>query len=142
MARYATRLGRDPAATYRQIHVVGRTAEADPHALVALLYDELIHALRTLAWATEHRQFRVKSDKATRATAILFALEAGLDFDQGGDVARTLARLYHGARQAVIDASIGHDPAPFLDIAARLEEIAEAWHSMRGGAALSGTSGA
>ena len=70
MARYATRLGRDPAATYRQIHVVGRTAEADPHALVALLYDELIHALRTLAWATEHRQFRVKSDKATRATAI------------------------------------------------------------------------
>ena len=78
MARYATRLGRDPAATYRQIDVAGRTAEADPHRLVELLYDELIHALRTVAWAAEHRRFKVKSDKATRATAILFALTGAL----------------------------------------------------------------
>jgi flagellar protein FliS len=132
MVRYATKLGRDPAATYRQIDVVGRTAEADPHQLIELLYDELIHALRTLAWATEHRQFKVKSEKATRATAILFALEAGLDFERGGDVAATLARLYLGARQAVVQASIDHDPAPFLQVAANLEEIAEAWRSVRG----------
>jgi flagellar protein FliS len=132
MVRYATRLGSDPAATYRQIDVVGKTAEADPQQLVELLYDELIHALRTLAWATEHRQFKVKSDKATRATAILFALEAGLDFDQGGAVAQTLARLYQGARAQVIRASTGHDPAPFLDVATNLEEIAAAWRSIRG----------
>jgi flagellar protein FliS len=132
VVRYATKLGRDPAATYRQIDVVGRTAEADPQQLVELLYDELIHALRTLAWATEYRQFKVKSDKATRSTAILFALEAGLDFDNGGDVARTLSRLYQGARQSVIQASIGHDPAPFLAVANSLEEIAEAWRSIRG----------
>ncbi|TPG21133.1 flagellar protein FliS [Sphingomonas koreensis] len=132
MVRYATRLGRDPAATYRQIDVAGRTAEADPHRLVELLYEELVHALRTLAWATEHRQFAVRSEKATRATAILFALEAGLDFDQGGDVAKTLSRLYRGARQTVIEASVGRDPKPFLHVAATLEEIAEAWRSVRG----------
>jgi flagellar protein FliS len=133
MARYATTLGRDPAATYRQIDVAGRTAEADPHRLVELLYDELIHALRTVAWAAEHRRFKVKSDKATRATAILFALEAGLDFEAGGAVAETLARLYQGTRRAVIDASLGWDPAPFLDVAANLEDIAEAWRSLRAG---------
>jgi flagellar protein FliS len=131
MPRYATTLGRDPAATYRQIDVVGRTAEADPHRLVELLYDELIHALRTAAWASEHRQGKVKGDKVTRATAILFALEAGLDFEKGGSVAETLARLYQGARRAVVDASIGWDPAPFLDVAANLEDIAEAWRSLR-----------
>jgi flagellar protein FliS len=136
MVRYASKLGRDPAATYRQIDVAGRTAEADPHQLVDLLYHELIHALRTLAWATEHRQYKVRSDKATRATAILFALEAGLDFDRGGDVARTLARLYRGARQTVIEASIGRDPKPFLDVAASLEEIAEAWRSVRASGAV------
>ena len=133
MARYATRLGRDPVATYRQIDVAGRTAEADPHRLVELLYDELIHALRTVAWATEHRRFKVKSEKATRATAILFALEAGLDFEKGGEVAITLARLYQGARKAVIEASVGRDPQPFLDIAANLEDIADAWRSLRAG---------
>ena len=131
MVRYATRLSRDPAATYRQIDVAGRTAEANPHQLVELLYDELIHALRTVAWATENRQFKIKSEKATRATAILFALEAGLDFDKGGDVAVTLGRLYQGARRAVIEASVGRDPQPFLDVAANLEEIADAWRSLR-----------
>lgn len=129
---YATALGRDPEATYRQIDIAGRTAEADGPALVQLLYDELVRALRVAAWATEHRQFAMKGDKITRATAILFALEAGLDF-QAGEVSNTLARLYGGARQQIVDASIGNDPTPFQDVADSLEEIAAAWRTMRAG---------
>ena len=63
----------------------------------------------------------------TKATAILFALESGLDFAKGGDVAVTLATLYRGVRARVIDASIGADPAPFRESADMLAEIAEAW---------------
>lgn len=129
---YASVLGRDPDATYRQIDIAGRTSGADGPELVQLLYDEAIHALRTAAWATTNKQFAVKSDKVTRATAILFALEVGLDFTAGGDVAQTLARLYGGARRTIVEASIGHDPAPFLDVAATLTEIAEAWRTVRG----------
>ncbi len=73
----------------------------------------------------------MKSDKLTRATAILFALEAGLDFDAGGDVAVTLARLYAGARNTIVAASVGDDPAPFREVAATLGEIAEAWRTVR-----------
>lgn len=130
---YATVLGRDPGETYRQIDIAGRTGETDGPALVQLLYDEAIHALRVAAWATTNRQFAAKSDKVTRATAILFALEAGLDFTAGGDVAQTLARLYGGARRTIVEASIGHDPAPFMDVAATLSEIADAWRTVRGG---------
>ena len=130
---YATALARDPAATYRQIDVAGRTATADGAALVQLLYDELIAALRAAAWASEHGQLATKSERVTRATAILFALEAGLDFVRGGEVSVTLANLYAGARRTIVDASIGNDPAPFRDTAANLDEIAQAWRSVRGG---------
>jgi flagellar protein FliS len=133
MPSYATTLGRDPETTYRQIDVAGRTAEASPHQLVQLLYEEVDRALRSLAWATEHRHFAMKSEKATRAIAILFALEAGLDFDRGGDVARTLSRLYLGARQKIVDASLGTDAAPFIDVADNLAEIAAAWRTVSGG---------
>lgn len=133
MPSYATALRGDPEATYRQIDLAGRTAEADGAALVQLLYEELIRALRVAAHATEFRNYALKSEKITRATAIVFALEAGLDFDKGGDVSHTLARLYRGARSAIIDASIDHDPQPFLDIAANLEEIANAWAQARKG---------
>lgn len=133
MAAYASLFGRDPEETYRQIDASGRTAEADGPALVQLLYDEAIRTLRTAAWATEHNQHALKSDKLTRATAILFALEAGLDFESGGDVAVTLARLYAGARNSIVAASLGSDPAPFRNVAATLAEIADAWRTVRSG---------
>lgn len=132
MPQYATLLGRDPEATYRQIDIAGRTSESDPHQLVVLLYEELDRALRALAWATEHRQYAVRSDKATRAIAVLFALESGLDYDRGGDVARTLGRLYHGARRQIVEASLGQDPAPFIAVADSMAEIAQVWRSLPG----------
>lgn len=124
---YASSFGRDPARTYRQIDMAGRTATADGPALVQLLYEELVAALRAAAHAAERGQYAVRSERVTRATAILFALEAGLDHDQGGAVSTTLARLYGGARQTVLAAAMNDDPHPFRDTAATLEDIAGAW---------------
>lgn len=125
------RLSTNAAATYRTIDAVGRTAAADPHQLVEIMYKECIAALRSAAFATEKRQLPVKSERIARATAILFALESGLDFDRGGEVSRTLATLYHGLRAQIVHASIGSNPAPFRAVADDLEEIAGAWSQAR-----------
>ncbi|MGE7205850.1 flagellar protein FliS [Sphingomonas sp. NPDC019816] len=128
---YASAFLTDPAAVYRQIDVVGRTAMADGPALVQLLYEELIAALRSAAWATEHGQLARKSERVTRATAILFALEAGLDFDNGGEMSITFAKLYAGARKQIVDGSLGQDAQLFRTVAANMLEIAEAWETVR-----------
>ena len=130
MSRYATALAADPYQTYRQIDLAGKTATTEPHKLVALLYDELIRALRTAAIATEQGNHTLKSDRVTKATAILFALEAGLDFANGGEVAVTLSTLYRGVRSRVVDAALGTSPVPFRESADMLAEIAEAWASV------------
>ena len=129
---YASTLLRDPWSTYREIDAAGRIAQAASGpatgpALVQLLYAELLAALRAAACATQARQYRVKAERVTRATAILFALESGLDFDRGGAVSVTLGRLYAGARRAVVDASVGDDPRPFRSVADQMAEIADAW---------------
>lgn len=135
MSGYASRLGRNPEATYRQIDIAGRTAAAaDPHALVDLLYEELGRALAATAAAIRAKNFAVKSEKIARAVAILFALESGLDFERGGPVAKTLAGVYRGARKQLLDASLSLDPQPFLDVAANMAEIASAWRQVRGAA--------
>ena len=131
MARYASVALRDPAATYRRVDMAGRTAHADGPALVQLLYEELTAALRAAAWATEHGRYAARSERVTRATAILFALQAGLDHDAGGPLSETLARLYAGARATVLDAAMGNDPAPFRATADTLDEIAGAWRMAR-----------
>ena len=127
---YASTLLRDPYATYREIDIAGRTAQAATGpALVQLLYTELVAALRAAAYATETCQYRIKSERVTRATAILFALETGLDFEAGGEVSATLARLYAGTRRQIVQAAIGDDPAPFRDTADTMSEIATAWRT-------------
>ena len=62
---------------------------------------------------------------------MLFALEAGLDFERGGEVSKTLATFYHGIRKQVIQASIGSNPVPFREAASSLEEIAVAWSTVK-----------
>jgi flagellar protein FliS len=128
---YASALLRNPAQTYREIDLAGRTANADGPALVSLLYEELIQALRVAAWAAERGQQVTKSERVTRATAILFALEANLDFEKGGDVSQTLARLYASARNEVVRASIGQDGTPFRMVADNMAEIAAVWAQVR-----------
>ncbi len=128
---YASALLRDPARTYREIDLAGRTAAADGPALVQVLYEELGQALRVAAWAAEHRQYQTRSERVTRATAILFALEANLDHDKGGDVSAALQRFYAGCRRQVVEAAIGTDGAPFRRVAAELDEIAQAWKQAR-----------
>ena len=130
MTRYATAFAR-PEATYRSIDLAGRTGGEDSAGLVSLLYAEASRALRSAAWAAENRRYDVKSERVTRAIAILFALETGLDFDKGGDLSKTLARLYQGARGEIVEASLGLDPAPFLSVATTLDEIAGAWEAAR-----------
>jgi flagellar protein FliS len=128
---YALRFAPDAAATYRRIDVAGRTAGADAPALVQLLYEELVAALRAAAFAAERGQAARKSERVTRATAILFALEAGLDHHGNPELSGTLARLYAGARRTIVEASLGSDPQPFRDSADMLEEIAGAWRAAR-----------
>ena len=96
-----------------------------------LLYDQAIRALRGAAWAAENDNYKMKSDKVTRATAILFALEAGLDFEKGGTVAPALARLYAGARMTGVNAAVGSDPTPCRNVADTLDEIGQAWRTVR-----------
>lgn len=131
MTPYATTLRGDPAQTYRAVGLTSRAAGSDPHQLVGLMYEELLAALASAAWATEQGRAAQRSDRVSRALAILFALEAGLDFDKGGDLSVTLSRLYHGARNKLLDASLFDDPAPYRAVADNFSGIAEAWQSLR-----------
>ncbi|MFW2829619.1 flagellar export chaperone FliS [Sphingomonas sp. ID0503] len=127
---YASPLRGDPAAIYRQVDVSSRVQSASPHRLIQLLYEDLDVALRQAAFAIEKKQFEIKSARITKALAILFALEAGLDFTKGGDVAETLSRLYRGARSEVTGAGVSGDAEALRVVAANLAEIAAAWRQI------------
>ena len=127
---YASRLHRDPRETYRSVDVASRTGGANPHQLIAILYEDLLRELRIGALAIDEGDHPAKNARLTKAIALLFALEAGLDFDKGASVAEALSRFYRGCRDAVMRASIESNAALVRDVVANVGEIAESWKAI------------
>lgn len=122
--------GASAARRYAAVHSGSRIEGATPHALVKLLFDELLLALDAAALA-ERNGDRVKvSDKQARAMSILFALETSLDFDKGGDVAMGLAQIYREARRLLLVGAKERDAGPVEQAHVMIGEIAGAWNQI------------
>jgi flagellar protein FliS len=114
-------------ARYQAVDVVSRVEGANPHALVGILYDELLKALDAMAVAAARRDIGQRGDRQAKALRLLSGLETSLDFEQGGDIALGLARVYREARRLVIAAARDNDPAKIQQAREMLAGIADAW---------------
>jgi flagellar secretion chaperone FliS len=119
--------GTAAARRYAAVHSGSRIEGATPHALVKVLFDELLLALDAATLAERNGDRLKVSDKQARAMSILFALESSLDFDRGGDIATGLAQIYREARRLLLVGAKEHDAAPVEQARLMVGEIAEAW---------------
>jgi flagellar protein FliS len=116
---------------YQTVDLASRIEGAEPHALVGILFEELLKALDAMGAAVRARDFSQRGTRQSRALSILHGLEASLDFEQGGDIAQSLSAIYREARRLVIAAGRDNDEAPLLRAREMLGEIASAWASLR-----------
>lgn len=122
--------GGSAARRYAAVHSGSRTEGATPHGLVKILFDELLLAMDAAALAERNGDRMKVSDKQARAMSILFALEASLDFDKGGDVALGLAQIYRESRRLLLAGAKERSAAPVEQARAMIAEIADAWNQI------------
>ncbi|MFY9351957.1 MAG: flagellar protein FliS [Sphingobium sp.] len=122
--------GGTAARRYAAVHSGSRTEGATPHALVKILFDELILALEAAALAERNGDRMKVSDKQARAMSILFALESSLDHDKGGDIAMGLAQIYREARRLLMQGAKDRSAAPVDQARVMIAEIADAWNQI------------
>ncbi len=109
---------------YQELALSSRLEAATPHALVSLLYEELIITLDVLKAAITNRP------SAARASSILVSLEASLDFEQGGQLAQTLAGIYR-TMQAELTFVIRHqDQARLAVLREGVTDLYQAWRQI------------
>lgn len=114
-------------ARYQRVDVASRVEGADPHQLVAILYDELLQALDAMAVAMARGDLNQRGERQARALRLLSGLETSLDYDQGGEIAIGLAKIYREARRLVIAAARENDGALIGQARDLLGEVAGAW---------------
>ena len=104
----------------------------DPQALIMVLLDELLRAMRSYANLVDKDKSNEarKNNHFTRSLTMLYGLQSCLNFDEGGEIAENLFRLYEYARVQLLNTSqTGQSDGTQVAISA-LSEIREAWSIM------------
>ena len=119
-------------ARYQRVDVVSRVEGANPHQLITVLYDELLKALDAMAAAMARNDYVQRGERQARALRLISGLETSLDFDQGGEIALGLAKIYREARRLTVAAGRENDVKLIERAREMLSEVAQAWEQIGG----------
>ena len=117
-------------ARYQRVDVASRVEGATPHQLVTILYDELLKALDAMAAAMARNDYVQRGERQARALRLISGLETSLDFEQGGDIALGLAKIYREARRLTVAAGRENDVKLVERAREMLGEVAQAWEQI------------
>lgn len=115
------------SAHYRSLALASQTESANPHALVAMLYDELLLCIDVLTLRAGKVSALGDDEQAHRVRSIILALRAGLDFEQGSDLAHRLDGLYDALASEFEEQLASPDPLRFGELRAGVQSLASAW---------------
>ncbi len=115
---------------YQESDLSIQAAAATPHQLVLMLFnglmDELVRAKSHIAG----KRFERKVQSINKCIDILNALTSALDYEQGGDLALNLARLYDYCVYRLYDASDKLSVEMIEEVEQILSNIRDGWEGM------------
>ena len=120
------------ANAYRTVGVETAVTGADPHQLVAMLYEALLLSLSKAKFAIQNKDIPGKGEAIGRAVRLIEeGLKAGLDQERGGELASNLRVLYDYCIVRLTEANFRSDLAMVEEVDGLLRPMAEAWGQIR-----------
>ena len=116
----------NPARMYRESAVRG----ASPVGLIVILYEEVVRLLRQAQRGIGENDIERRILSLNQAIRIIGHLQAILNFEAGGGVARHLASFYNAARTAILDANATANASILSSLAASFSDLAGAWQQV------------
>ena len=104
----------------------------DPQALIMVLLDELLRAMRAYVTILEKEDDAKarKNDNLTRSLTIIYGLQSCLNFEEGGEIAENLFKLYEYSRVQLLNASATGETVGMNAAIQAISDIREAWSMM------------
>lgn len=114
---------RDAIRAYRESVVAG----ASPVGLVVILYEEVQRTICKAVRGIEQHNIEQRTVALSQAIKVIGHLEAVLDYEAGGEVARNLARFYNVARAKILESSFRSDAGALESLASDFANLTGAW---------------
>lgn len=122
---------------YAKIGVESGVISADPHKLIAMLYQGALLAIANAKNGIMRKDIPAKGAAISKAIAIIDeGLNASLDKNVGGPLAQNLSSLYEYMCTRLIVANLKNDMAALDEVARLLADLKEAWKNIRPSAAV------
>ncbi len=118
------------AEQYRKIGVSTSVTDADPHKLIALLFDGACQRIRLAQAGIAQGDAARKGKAIGEACAIIGHLNGSLDHEAGGEIAANLSALYDYLVRRLTDANLHNDESALTESLALLGEIDSAWNAI------------
>jgi flagellar protein FliS len=103
---------------------------ANPVRLVLMCYDGAISSLKLACDRYIAKDYEAKARALQKTIDIIHEMNASLDLDKGGDIARNLRSLYHYMSQTLTEADLKKDIEAFHHVISMLEELDSAWREI------------
>ena len=113
--------------SYQMAEREAAAESGDAHMLVATLLDELLRRMNRYVDNFEAKAGTAKNEHFARSLTILHSLQDCLDFENGGEIAENLFRLYEYSRQQILMSLKSKDVSGVRSAITYLAEINEAW---------------
>ena len=116
------------ASAYRQVGVQSVVDGASPHMLIQMLFDGLLQSLNAARGALQRGEIDEKGRQLGKAGRILEeGLKAGLNANQGGELAGNLSALYDYCCNRLMLANLRNDLALIEEVVGLITPIAQSW---------------
>lgn len=120
------------ASAYKRVAADTGVQGANPHQLVSMLFDALLQSLARARGALEAGDITAKGAAIGKAVRILEeGLKAGLNMEQGGELAQNLRGMYSYSIVRLTHANLRNDAAALTEVTALIEPVADSWKQIR-----------
>ncbi|WP_114193443.1 flagellar export chaperone FliS [Edaphovirga cremea] len=122
---------RSGVQAYAQIGLESAVMGASPHQLIVMLFDGAQSALLRAKILMEQGDIAGKGNALSKAINIIDSgLRAGLNMEQGGELAGNLETLYEYMSRRLLHANLHNDLEAITEVEVLLNNIADAWRQI------------
>ena len=104
--------------------------DASPQKLIALLLDRALEHVSKAKGAIDRGEVGDMGEAIGKAMTIISSLQASLNFEQGGDIAKNLNSLYDYLTQQLLKATSEKNVDYLREVSGLLSEIKDGWDSI------------
>ena len=117
---------------YNKVGVESGVTAADPHKLIAMLYQGALLAIANAKNGILHNDIPAKGKAISHAILIIDnGLNASLNKEVGGDLALNLSALYDYMSKRLLTANMNNDMAALDEVAHLLTDLKGSWEEIR-----------